>query len=748
MLSYTKSRFAGKIKNFYWLVFMLLLTAEIFPQWVQTDGPYGGNIRAFAVNGTNLFAGTEGGGVFLSTNNGSSWTSVNSGLTNTSVLSLAVSNNETGGTNLFAGTSGNGVFLSTNNGTSWSEVNSGLPNNPLVINAFAVSPNETGSSNLFASVQSLDSAFQSLVSTGIFLSTNNGISWTLVDHSQRFSITSLAVIENYLFVGSSWGGGLLRFTDIDSGWTVDTVLTGTSVFCLAVSGSNLFAGTYDGVVLSTDYGITWKEVKLGLPLNWPVYTLAINGTNLYANTGEKGVYRSTNYGSEWTAANSGLNLNRGSPYIHSFAVIPNDTGEANIFAGSWDGVFLSTDNGINWTSVNKGITNTWIYGFGVIPYGINQTNLITCTGSREIFISTDNGNNWSQINRFSDYDIFSFIYCSNEAGGINILAGGNGIFLSTDNGISWTTQGLTNTRVFSFAAIPDGKGTTNLFAGTENQGVFLSTNSGTSWTAVNSGLTSFYINDLVVNGMNLFAGTEDGVFLSTDNGTNWRAVSNGLPKDDQYGYYLIRDLEVSETNLFVASYYGVFLSTNNGTSWNEINSGLTNTDVSALIVSPDGMYLFAGTTGSGVFLSTDNGTSWNEINLGLPENLYVSSFVIDGMNLYIGTGGCGIWRRPLSEMITAVESSSELPTNFVLYQNYPNPFNPTTNIQFQIVDFGIVSLKIYDVLGNDVATLVNEEKPAGTYEVTWNAANLPSGVYFYQLKAGSFIATKKLLMLK
>lgn len=94
------------------------------------------------------------------------------------------------------------------------------------------------------------------------------------------------------------------------------------------------------------------------------------------------------------------------------------------------------------------------------------------------------------------------------------------------------------------------------------------------------------------------------------------------------------------------------------------------------------------------------------------------------------------------------EEKKEIPTSFTLMQNYPNPFNPKTNFEFRIANFGLVSLKIYDVLGKEVATLVNEEKPAGTYEVTWNAANLPSGVYFYQLKAGSFTVTKKLLLLK
>ena len=86
--------------------------------------------------------------------------------------------------------------------------------------------------------------------------------------------------------------------------------------------------------------------------------------------------------------------------------------------------------------------------------------------------------------------------------------------------------------------------------------------------------------------------------------------------------------------------------------------------------------------------------------------------------------------------------------DYILNNAYPNPFNPTTKIIFQISDFGFVSLKVFDVLGNEVATLVDEEKSIGSYEVDFNASNLPSGVYFYQLSAGEFVQTKKMLLLK
>jgi hypothetical protein len=103
---------------------------------------------------------------------------------------------------------------------------------------------------------------------------------------------------------------------------------------------------------------------------------------------------------------------------------------------------------------------------------------------------------------------------------------------------------------------------------------------------------------------------------------------------------------------------------------------------------------------------------------------------------------------------SGVDYAGELPANYSLSQNFPNPFNPATSIRYAIGSFEnsggwqFVSLKIYDVLGNEIKTLVNEEKPAGIYEVVWNPVNLPSGTYFYKLEAGNFAETKKMIFMK
>ena len=125
-------------------------------------------------------------------------------------------------------------------------------------------------------------------------------------------------------------------------------------------------------------------------------------------------------------------------------------------------------------------------------------------------------------------------------------------------------------------------------------------------------------------------------------------------------------------------------------------------------------------------------------------------------NNSLGWGEFSEVRTFVAEIPSSVEEDNQLPTMFSLEQNYPNPFNPSTKIKYYIPDLSFVTLKVYDVLGNEVSTLVDEEKPVGSYEVVFDATKLPSGVYFYQLNAGppsagsgqSFIETKKMLLLK
>ena len=383
-----------------------------------------------------------------------------------------------------------------------------------------------------------------------------------------------------------------------------------------------------------------------------------------------------------------------------------------------------------WVQVNN-------YSGSIECFAVSDTNLFVGT-SNSIFLSTNNGKTWNAVNNgLTSEDITSF-----AVNGSAIFAATqyNGIFLSTNNGTSWTAVnfGLTNTQLLALAI-----SRTILFAGTYGGGVFRSTNNGTNWTAVITGLTNINVHALTVIDTNIFAGTDDGVFLSTNNGTSWTAANTGMIDITGHAPH-INVFAVSRTNLFVGTNNSIFLSTNNGTNWNAVNS--TATPVYTFTVS--GTNLFAGTDDD-VYLSTDNGTNWTAVNSGLPNNP-IYAITVSGTNLFAGTENKGVWMRSLSEMIPTVvkDSHNQIPICFALEQNYPNPFNPTTNISFSLPSKYFAILKVFDVLGREVATIISEELSAGNHTREWNAANMSSGIYFYCLQAGPFTETKKLVLLR
>ena len=108
----------------------------------------------------------------------------------------------------------------------------------------------------------------------------------------------------------------------------------------------------------------------------------------------------------------------------------------------------------------------------------------------------------------------------------------------------------------------------------------------------------------------------------------------------------------------------------------------------------------------------------------------------------------GVLGDTVIKNIMGIDKDVALPSNFNLEQNYPNPFNPTTNIEYSISKASFVTLKIYDLLGREIATLVNEEKRAGSYKAKFNGSNLPSGIYFYKLQAGDYSSVKKMVLIK
>lgn len=277
---------------------LVLLCPTLSAQWVETNGPYGGDILCLAVSGTNLFAGTLGSGVFLSTDNGKSWSAVDSGLTIVSVNALVVSD-----AHLFAGTAV-GIFLSTDNGKSWTPANTGIPDFPTFlrsVNTFAVF-----GTNIFVGTRGR-----------MYVSTNDGESWTAVDTSLTVPpVSAFAAIGTNIFAGT-YGSGMFRSTNSGASWTaIKNGLPTTEVWTLAVNGMNLFAGTGNGVYLTMNDGTSWNAVNSGLT-DTTVSALAMADTSLFAGT-RGGVFVRNNNDTSWSAVNKGLtNL-----VVDALAVMP------------------------------------------------------------------------------------------------------------------------------------------------------------------------------------------------------------------------------------------------------------------------------------------------------------------------------------------------------------------------------------------------------------------------------------------
>ncbi len=367
------------------------------------------------------------------------------------------------------------------------------------------------------------------------------------------------------------------------------------------------------------------------------------------------------------------------------------------------------------------------------------TKLFAGMNGAGVFYSSATGTTWTSANTALDGSSVRAMAVS-----------GAHLFTGTDKGVfqtvsatvgdplwkGWSRKnfGLLDSNITSLAVSTDGA---YLFAGT-GSGVYRSSDFGTRWNISNAVLATTYVNALAVSGASLFAATLSGIFRSSDNGTTWTPANTGLTNTNVF------TIGVSTSGILVGTDDGIFMSTNNGASWEAKNAGLTHTDVNCIFV--DGTKLFVGTFSGGVFFSSDKGTTWKAINTGLTTAV-VNALIVYGSNLF--AGGSGIWKRPAIEVVTNNDQpSAGLPTHFSLQQNYPNPFNPSTTIAFTIPTQSMVVLKVYDAYGKEVATIQNGDLAAGEYSRQWNAAGFTSGMYFYRLHAGSYVETKRLILLK
>jgi hypothetical protein len=188
--------------------------------------------------------------------------------------------------------------------------------------------------------------------------------------------------------------------------------------------------------------------------------------------------------------------------------------------------------------------------------------------------------------------------------------------------------------------------------------------------------------------------------------------------------------------------------------WTKVLQGL-NSKMHGVCIFPEGSF------GLGFYVSSDNGATWMQNNNGLPSNPPLSALTGNAIqaraneadvNFYVGffenmNGGARVFKT--TYVVTDVEPvSSLIPDDYELKQNFPNPFNPSTNIEYSIPSESFVELNVYDILGNQVASLVNEQQQAGVYRVDFTADNLSSGMYFVRITANEFTRVVKMTLLR
>ena len=366
----------------------------------------------------------------------------------------------------------------------------------------------------------------------------------------------------------------------------------------------------------------------------------------------------------------------------------------------------------------------------------NNLNYIYA-GTRDSGIYIYDGLNWTH-SQLSKGDVRGIVISGNYLyAGVSNGSSTGSVYVSTNNGMNWTQTPLNNQAVLSLAV----EGNT-IFAGCYGTGVYKSTNNGTNWTQTS--LNNRIIQSIAVNGNIIYAGTRYyGIYLSTDNGSTWTQK----PLNDSLMVY-VNAVTYNGSNVYAGTDgFGLYLSTNNGMNWTQ--TSLNNKSIYSLITK-DGR-IFAGTVDSGVYISTNNGVNWLQKNHGFPvfqPSTTIYALTITNNYIHASVSSLSLWYREYLDIIGIKSISTETPSKYSMEQNYPNPFNPTTSIQFSLPKNEVVSIKIYDMLGKEVANVMNEFKNAGTYEVNFNASALNSGVYFYKMNAGSYSSIKRMVVLK
>ncbi|HSP86977.1 MAG TPA: YCF48-related protein [Ignavibacteriaceae bacterium] len=568
---------------------------------------------------------------------------------------------------------------------------------------------------------------------------------TKLEKLNNGSIIALGTNENAFYHGIMDDSLSYILRSNDQGLTWDTLWIGLEQFIkdiLFVDESTGWMISDTSLFKSSDGGLIWNIHTAGFDDSY-YKDLFAKANNVYLISYYNRLIKSTDSGNTWTIKE--LNL-----YNNLTSIIFNDENNGFLFG---DGLLKSTDSGENWENLNKEVNND-IYDIDFISI---QEGI--AFGNNGVYKTYDGGNSW--IPKFNPggllYNITGTIKMVSDSVGW-LLARYENIYKTNDRGESWNNiifyepnQSYDQMEFYdenlgiltTFEESNPGSGIYDI------SNCFITTNGGEGW--VKKPLDSLYFDKLkFTDPTHLFGTNRFGLWLSRDTSRTWENIysGNGSSAFDFYD---------SLFGVYSFSYWGSLITTNGGISWGTINKEVGSHVSDCRILGPDysGSYRVIESGGNGVLMLTyiyPNG----EINYSYQMPSYtgkslnkIDEFVEDDFpNVWITGNGFTILYRQFEKISTDVDITDYQPQTFYLSQNYPNPFNPETKIKFSIPENSHVLIKIYDILGNEIISLVDEEKPAGVYEVLFDGKNLASGFYFYRINTGDFTETKKMILLK
>jgi len=702
-------------------LFIILYSSTIDSQWVQQNPQFITNSHLQSVCFVNELTGYIAGwnGTILKTDEGGiNWETQTSG-TDDYLSTINFTDDQLG----FAG--GYQSFLkTTNGGLNWFPI---LTNyDTRIIQIFSTDNNTVYAVGFDGN------------NDAVYKSTDLGNNWDIIYNSSFQNLNCVFFLDSETgFVGGDYWRKIHKTTDGGTSWTLlDSASGGRINSIYFLDHSNGFQGG-DNVYRTTDGGSTWSlsivldseedvhDIKFvspetGFALSWFSWEF---GNRAY-------LYKTTNAGLTWQS----------SFFAYDFMASLYFTNENEGFSvGSYGKILKTINGGISWYRPNA-ITSSNLNA-------INKTEdeIVYVAGNSGVLLkSTNGGNVWFSLVSGTTNHLWDIEFIN---GNIGYCVGYGGTILkTTDGGLTWFPQISGTSETLYCIFIVDAS---NIYIGGTSGLILKSIDGGTEWTILNSGITYTIEDTHFLNHDIGFACGHSFVIKTTDGGTNWTQMDTGGIQDDLFASVYFQNPNVGYiTGGHIAPEFStgeIWKTNDGGNNWIQLYGG--GAYLFDIVFLSENLGFVCGI--DGIILKTTNaGSDWfteqtptyyflRDIDFSTPIGGYVDGFAVGKEGMILKREG-----------ISSVEQDETFITNYTLSQNYPNPFNPNTSIKYQIPEISFVTIKVYDVLGNEISTLVNEEKPAGSYEVNFNGSGMPSGIYFYRLLAGSVVESKKMVFLK